>query len=208
MKHIAQPPLLRQNHGFTIIELMIATLVFSMILLVVMTGFIQITRTYYKGITEVNTQTTARSIIDTISQAIQFNGGIVSNTPAYQVGTPLVTCVGGQQFTYMLGKELVDGVTNNVLYQNNAAGCTAGNGSFSGLSGGRELMAPHMRLANLSISNIAGSNSYTIDVRVVYGDDDLLNDPTGTDASCKGVTAGTQFCSVSELSTVVTKRVQ
>ena len=208
MKRPTLRKLARRPEGFTIVELMIATLVFSMILLIIMTGVIQVTRTYYKGITENNTQTTARTIMDTVSQAIQFNGGIVSNTPAYQSGTPLVTCVGGQQFIYMLGKELVDGTNNHVIYQSNSAGCSAGSGSFSGASGGRELMSPHMRLSNFSVTNIAGTNSYAIDVKVVYGDDDLLNDPTGTDASCEGVTAGTQFCAVSELSTVVTKRVQ
>jgi len=42
----------------------------------------------------------------------------------------------------------------------------------------------------------------------VYGYNDLLNNPTATNASCRGVRAGTQFCSISELSTVVVKRVR
>jgi hypothetical protein len=48
---------------------------------------------------------------------------------------------------------------------------------------------------------------YSIDVRVVYGDDDLLINPTATNATCK-VGSGSQFCAVSELSTVVQQRIQ
>src|SRR3990172_9120101 len=66
--------------GFTIVELMIATTIFSVILLIVTFGMLQIGRTYYKGITLTKTQNAARSIIDTISQDIQFSGEGVTDS--------------------------------------------------------------------------------------------------------------------------------
>jgi prepilin-type N-terminal cleavage/methylation domain-containing protein len=207
----------KEQQGFTIVELMIATLIFSVILLIVTMGILQITRVYFKGVTEANTQNTARSVIDTVSQAIQFSGGPV--TPTAGSGTPSspkAFCVGDQRFSYDTGWQLEDGSPDNTKHQafhtlvmDTFANCNQSTPQGLGQQAvsGRELLSPHMRLANIQVSNV-GTNLYRVTVRVVYGDDDLLTNPTGTDASCKGISAGTQFCSVSELSTVVVKRVQ
>ena len=197
------------SRGFTIIELMIATLVFSVILLAVTVGIIQITRVYYKGINEANTQDTARNVMDTISQAIQFSGSDVYATQASAPGASTSFCVGNQQFSYKLGYQLVGGSpgtnqTTKALWQSTTSGCT---GNPAAAASGLELLGDKMRLANLTVSEVNGDpNIWKISVRVVFGDDDLLNNPTGTNASCKG-NAGQQFCSVSELTTTVVKRV-
>lgn len=195
--------------GFTIVELLIATLVFSVILLTVTVGIIQITRVYYKGINEANTQDTARGVMDTISQAIQFSGATVSPTVASAPGASTSFCVGNQQFSYRLGYQLVENSpganqTTKALWQSTASGCT---GNPAAAASGIELLSPKMRLANLTVTQVNGDpNIWKVSVRVVYGDDDLLNSPTSTNASCKGDT-GQQFCSVSELTTTVVKRV-
>lgn len=208
-----QPTVL--SRGFTIIELMIATMVFAVVLLMFTAGVLQIARVYYKGLTEANTQNTARNVIDTIAQAIQFSGGEVKDTvdnppPPNDDG---VFCVGNQRFTYRLGWQVEDknedSVNNQIrhgLFQNSSSSCVAEDLTLQSLIG-RDLMREHMRLSNLVVDNI-GPNLYKIKVRVVYGDNDLLNNPTGPNASCKGATAGTQFCAVSELSTIVVKRVE
>jgi len=197
------------EQGFTIVELLISSLIFSLILLVVTIGIIQISRVYYKGITESTTQNTARSIVDTISQAIQFNGGAVSTTLSPGPGTWSSFCVGGQQFSYRLGYQLVEGTpsgnqTNKALLQTSLAGCS---GNPPAATSGRELLGTKMRISKLTVTS-AGTNMYKVSIRVTYGDDDLLNNPTAANASCKGATAGSQFCSISELTTTVVKRVQ
>ena len=48
--------------GFTVLELMIATTVFSVMLLLTTTGMIQIGKVYYKGLVTAKTQDTVRSI--------------------------------------------------------------------------------------------------------------------------------------------------
>src|SRR5688572_1794031 len=100
----AKKPFKGPERGFTILELLVATIVFSVVLLLVTAGIMQITRVYYKGVTETNTQNTARTIVDTISQAIQFSGGDVTVTnPAAVPGTDYAFCVGNEQFSYRLG---------------------------------------------------------------------------------------------------------
>lgn len=206
-----------RSQGFSIMELLIATMVFAVVLLMVTAGILQIARVYYKGVTEANTQNTARSIIDTVSQAIQFSGGAVTPTPTTPApGTDYAFCVGNQQFSFRLGWQVenrLDPTANqtwHALVQNSAAGCSSSTAAQSMTAPtivGRDLVGPHMRLSRLSVSNLGG-NLYAVRVTVVYGDNDLLNTPTAAGASCKGVQAGTQFCSISDLSTIVVKRVE
>jgi len=211
---------IRRQRGFTVIELLVAMSVFSFVLLIVTVGIMQISKVYYKGVTEANTQSTARSIMETVSQAIQFNGGTVIATPGLPVaGTSYAFCVNNQQYSYRPGYQLVDGTpgvrqTPHSLVVRTMSGCnaTAQNLSSSTVTG-RELLAPNMRLSKLVVQSL-GNNLYKVQVRVVYGDEDLLRSPSGDpagalapDASCKSG-AGQQFCSESELSAVVISRVK
>ena len=202
--------------GFTILELLIATLVFSVVLMLVTAGILQMSRVYYKGVTEANTQNTARSIIDTISQAIQFSGGDVTETiAAPSPNTDYQFCVGNVQFSYRLGWQVEDGYTPGVhqswhsLVQAPVSNCTSSTGAQTltvQAVNGRDLVGKHMRLSNLVVKSLGG-NSYKIQLSIVYGDDDLLNNPTANNASCKSAIAGSQFCSSMQLSTIVVKRV-
>lgn len=209
------------NGGFTIIELLIATLVFSVIMLLLSYSVLQIARVYYKGITEANTQTVARRVINEIAQAYQFNANSSSPTPlpAPGPGGSTSLCVGNIQFSYVLGYQLVSGAPKPLpnFHQTNYSLVESSSGCNGGLnllniaslpSGSKELMGKNMRLSQLSVSQVAGNTrQYQIDVRVVYGDEDLLDDPAGTNASCRGST-GSQFCATAELSTIVTERNQ
>ncbi|HEY8999430.1 MAG TPA: prepilin-type N-terminal cleavage/methylation domain-containing protein [Candidatus Saccharimonadales bacterium] len=210
----------RSAAGFTIVELMIATAVFSVVLLLATSGLLQITRTYYKGVTEANTQNTARTIIGTVAQAIQFDGGTVQPTNGSNPRTTYDFCVGNTRFRYYLGSELMTSPTSvqtyHALLQDSAAGCTSGADGSSINSSSvscttatncSELVSPNMRLSQFSVTSL-GSNLYQIKVTVVYGDDDLLDSPTSTSPNCLGVEAGTQFCAVSKISTTVLKRVE
>ncbi|HLZ15353.1 MAG TPA: prepilin-type N-terminal cleavage/methylation domain-containing protein [Candidatus Saccharimonadales bacterium] len=199
------------QRGFTIVELLIATLVFSVVLLLVTVGILQVSRVYYKGVTETNTQNAARNILDAVSQAVQFNSGTVTPSPlSPPAGSQAFFCVGSQEFIYYPGYQLVDTVpipaqhqtSHAVIEQAFSGGCAAP-GSLTG----RELLGPKMRISNLVLKNV-GTNLWQVEVRVVFGDDAVINNPTTTTASCKPQQAGTQFCAISDLSTVVVKRVQ
>jgi prepilin-type N-terminal cleavage/methylation domain-containing protein len=213
-----RPRLKHTSQGFTVIELMISTAVFAVVLVVVTSGILQVSRLYYKGVNQANTQSVVRSITDIVAQTIQFGGGTVTPTSggAATPTAPKVLCVGNQRFTYDLGWQVVDSAPNaskhqayHGLVQDNFSGCsgtTPQTISNEGVSG-RELLSPNMRLSKLNVVDL-GSNLYRIEVRIIYGDDDLLKAPGDPLTSCINETSGTQFCTISELSTVVTKRVQ
>jgi type II secretory pathway pseudopilin PulG len=190
--------------GFTIVELLIATAVFSTILLVCTAALLQIGRVYYKGVTATQTQEVARQVIDDISRNIQFNGGNVQPTTGTLTGTDYKFCVGSKRYSYVLGNKLEAGTQPNVLVVDQPSSCdtsppqSLSSGSLA--AGSRELLSPNMRLAKLEVAGSAPI--YTVTVRVIYGDNDLINAD-----QCKGG-AGSQFCATSELSTTVKKRVK
>ncbi len=93
-----------------------------------------------------------------------------------------------------------------------------------------------MRVSKLTIQDSTTDSTlatgvYRVNVRVIYGDDDLLcrqvgnfggsgadcfNDipmtaaeiSSANDLQCKNIRSGTQFCAASELSTIVERRLQ
>ena len=224
------PKLHGRQAGFTIVELMIATLVFSTVLLVITFGIIQFSRSYYRGTTTTTLQNTTRSVIDSVSQAIQFSGTDMTSWVSGNSGT---YCIGGTQFDYVLhsqraGDSLKAGQSWHVLYSSPAAagncsqkGFNTSNGVFAD-SNSRDIVDPNIRIVKFSVAALNGNpNVYTVDVRLAYGDDDLLCSPSANDCSSKATSThlnntdlvckianGSQFCAVSELSTIVQKRVQ
>lgn len=184
------------KRGFTIVELLIATTVFSMVLLIASAGLIYVGRTYFKGLNNSRTQEAARSIIDEISREIQFSGGTISFPSASSL------CIGDRQYGFTTNRRLVSSVTDPstetdrglVLYQE-----TCGTSPVTPV---KELLTQNMRLETFSITAV-GNNNYEITVRVIYGDEDLS--PAGT---CVQRDKGGEYCAVSGLTTTVQKRIQ
>lgn len=81
--------------GFTIIELIIATTVFSVVLLLCTFGLMQIGNVYYRGITSTRTQNVTRNIIDMVSQDIELSdNGIIATNPS----VPSYFCAGHHRY--------------------------------------------------------------------------------------------------------------
>lgn len=198
----------RDHKGFTIIELMIATVVFSLVLLIIMGAIIQFGRIYYKGVIQSRTQERTRAISEDIARHIQF-GKSVTPTPASPTAIGFF-CAGGRGYTYSLG-QLRTGTQHGLVATNTCA-------NYAGMStgtlspGATEMLGERMQLANVSVRPV-GTDQYTISVRVVYGEDgDFEDSPTNPSGDplmpCKAITLGGQFCAVSELTTTVTKRLK
>lgn len=218
----SRPTVETAEKGFTIVELLVATLVFSIVLVLITIGVIQFNKQYYRGVTEANTQTAARTLMNDISQAIQFSGDTVTS-PIGSTGAVKGICIGNQRYSYLPGWQLVDGSADTSKHQTKHAVVRDTPGScgglsaqdFSGAVSGTELLGPHMRISKLDVKQVSGSSDlYAITIRIAYGDDDLLYSPSGDgsgpaapDAKCHYGWAGTQFCAVAELSTTVQKRV-
>ena len=204
--------------GFTILELMIASSVFAVILLVIAVGVINFTNSYYKGIISTETQSVARTIMADISQSIEFGESVNLNLSNGNVSG---VCIDNTMYVYVVGQQVTDSSPNGSQNQGyhgivtGNIGCSSlsalapylGSGSqgHSGSlpSGSRELLNQHMRLGVLNITS--KGSLYTIQIRVIYGDNNLLTTTNwATDECISG--AGSQFCAVSNLKTTVEQR--
>ncbi|HEY1645515.1 MAG TPA: prepilin-type N-terminal cleavage/methylation domain-containing protein, partial [Candidatus Saccharimonadales bacterium] len=91
--------------GFTIIELLIATAIFTVILIITSTAIIGISQTYIKGSIQGETQQTARAVLSDVSEDIQLNNPNVNYTDltTNTAGTgEFYFCVGNDVYIYRL----------------------------------------------------------------------------------------------------------
>jgi prepilin-type N-terminal cleavage/methylation domain-containing protein len=182
-----------RQRGFTIIELMIATVVFSMVLLVLAGGLLQIGRSYYKGVASARTQEVARSVVDDIAQNIQMTGGtIIPTNGTMNNGIVSGTCVGSRRYSFARTQQFRSGTHHRLVADNVTGGCIAGPGGTRARSdsvagtgmidpltgGGQEMLGERMRVVNFQVTqNPTDPRLYAILLRVAYGDDDLLCSP-------------------------------
>jgi len=113
MKQNLYKPPTKKNQGFTIIELMIATAVFSVIILITTASIIYVSKTYIKGQIESQTQLTAQTILADISNEIKYNKGSSVVLPSYtppnypaKVNGPFYFCIGNLVYVYRLDTDL------------------------------------------------------------------------------------------------------
>lgn len=232
MRHFQSKP--AEQSGFTIVELMIATLVFSTILVVITSGVIHFTAAYYKGVHTSSTQTTARTVMNTIARNLQYGGGkstLVQISPT-DTSADKYICVGDVQIDYKLGAQLGTTDTEYGVFVTTVDSSGVCKPYSAGLKG-RELLAPKMRLTNLSVDQqiLGAKNLYDVSVGVAFGDLDLLCARTispstaaggcapnaasftdyaafaanGASVGCKGG-SGSQFCAYSQLTSQVAAR--
>lgn len=209
----------RSQSGFTIVELMIATMIFSMVLLLCAFAIVHIGRMYYKGVITNRTQDTARKITDDIVRAIQFGS---KDEGFYKVGlqdenddeSDQSMCLGDIRYTFNKYKSLGDGdnQSRHVVWKdriNSSEGCDPVDLSQEEPTAGRngvELLGQNMRAVELDVRGDEASNSWQVTVVVAYGDDEGLFEDDSNLTVCKGVNAGGQFCAVSSITTTVAKR--
>jgi prepilin-type N-terminal cleavage/methylation domain-containing protein len=221
---------LKSEYGFTLVEFMVATMVFSVVLLAMSYSITHISRIYQRSINTSRTQAAARSLVEALSEAVQYSASEITPGIPVTVGDTQARCIGSRQFLFAIGRKLSnDGAAtsarNAVYSRPSPAGGGCANVSItSGISGGQELLGNNMRLANLEVDRVGATTLYSISARVVYGDDDLLcyaGDPTTCtstavlggadlkrpDLKCKSG-PGSEYCSVSELSTTVQRRLR
>ncbi len=195
------------SDGFTIIELLIASSVFSVILLLAATGLIQLGRLYQKGVVRSQTQEVARSAMINISEAIQFKGGGVSAIQA--TGDTQGYCIENKRISYRPNRKIVEGTatspnTKYALVIDTLPGCSAS--SFAqDLSGnsatGNELLSVNMRVTELLITE-PSSGLYNVSLKIAYGNDDLFNS-----GNCISIRFGGGYCATAGLNTTVKKRI-
>jgi prepilin-type N-terminal cleavage/methylation domain-containing protein len=196
--------LLRRSRGFTLVELLIATSIFSVFLLLITTMIIRIGQIYTKGLVTTQTEEAARAISTEITRAVEFS----SSTPSFTSpsgSTPGHICAGSSRYSFYLHQELVDNSPasdqrTDVLTADTSASCPGGAASTRV----RELMPVRTRLLKLNLT-LTGA-LYTLTIRVGYGDKEGFDDYTSPNAVCLNEASTSAFCATSELTTSFQKR--
>ncbi|MDX1765796.1 MAG: prepilin-type N-terminal cleavage/methylation domain-containing protein [Candidatus Saccharimonadales bacterium] len=209
------------NQGFTLIELILALAFFSFVLLFAIAGFVQINRSYNKGITVKRVHESGRLVIEDIARVIRTSQGPVDTSKVNLVGTRRF-CVGGVRFAW---NEIGDGASRETFFN--------GGGKMINLSRTQSGACTDPINEDLSESYLdlpsndndpnkvpGGVVVYDLNFIPIPGDavrielilassdplGDLVEDFAGF-VSCKGgIIDGDQFCDVVELSTTVSLR--
>lgn len=216
--------------GFTLVELLIATSVLSVLLVMATVIMISIGNLYYKGVNQSRIQNNVRSLSDEISERLQTSNG--ARPAAADLAQPgvIAYCIGDTRYTAVIGKQIGKGAdqSKHVLWRdknNTPSSCTGSLPTMSSdtpSAGGAELIAPGARLTKFSI---VGISPYEVNIEVVYGEDDVLcnanvagdcNETTksthlsdsGAQIRCKGSKDTSRFCATAALNTLVTRRLK
>jgi prepilin-type N-terminal cleavage/methylation domain-containing protein len=99
----------KNQKGFTVIELLIATTVFSVVLVVFMASFLKISQLFYKGVNISNTQASARNVVQDITNDIQFYN---------QQPSPITDhyfCVGTHRYSFVKGAQYTPGTNYGII---------------------------------------------------------------------------------------------
>lgn len=192
----------KPEQGFSLIELILSLAYFSFMLLFVTASFIQINRTYTRGVTIARVHNSGRNVIEEVSRKLRL---------ASQ-DTPVVICDNGSGCSndYRVCFSQVRYIWNNnpsvgdkkLLRSEDGQPC-----SSAVPSSAEVILEENVIAQNFSVTD-KGSNVYRIDVTLSsgIGEDELL-ESTGKEAKCKGsVQAGSQFCDVVRLFTTVSLR--
>lgn len=212
----------QKSYGFTIVELLIASAVFSIVLIGALTGFLQIGRVFYKGTSLATTQETAKQVLNDVADSVQTAAAV---SPALSDAPYNYYCIGSVRYTYKIGRAVDTSHTDSFsrsdrygLVKDNLpssdacappcpvapAPCTANQTRWTSPV---ELLGDNMRLQEFKLqpNPSVSVDYYTISVVVAFGDDDLLELATsGDEASirCKGTSSqGQHFCAVAKYST-------
>ena len=209
------------SKGFTIIELLIATAVFSTVLLIAASGIVHVGRMFQRGITSSLTQEVSRTTLDFIRDDFELSGGYFRQLPAF--GANEGFCIGSRLYSYQVGLKTESDGTGRAMVVRDFPGCDVSpvvhpddivtgfgynlaTGIDEDVSGSmREFMGPNMRLNSFSATPTPAGPKPTglrISIDVISGDLDLS--PSGV---CVGG-AGSEYCSNSPLLTYAVRRIR
>jgi prepilin-type N-terminal cleavage/methylation domain-containing protein len=221
---------IKKTQGFTIIELLLATVAFSIALLVALAAFLGIGKLFFKGVTAGQSQDTAKAVLDDISGAVRVAPAF---TNVISSGNYRYICIGNIRYTYAVdnnGKPIMwdssqqadydpsDGNANFGLIRDKLPGSSAcaapcapgGSCSAPFPASPTEMLSDQMRVGFLGISSSSNTiNLYNVNLVLTFGASPPLNfnpDPNAelnSKVTCNGNLTSQQFCSVTILSTSV-----
>lgn len=223
----------QQQRGFTLIELMIVTSVFSGLLIFCYGMVINAGRTYSQVLHHNLLQETGSKIVEDIKEAIYASGGTISGPHTY-VADPddaeserwQYFCLGNRQYAYKQLGALYDdrpagrrtpNAIEHGLKVTSINSCTAANFTNITASNSTELLHTKMWLVDFDVQPLGQTKLYQVELKLAYGghdgDPEQANEvfvfedeetPVGTEIiRCE---PGQIFCSILWQRTKVTRK--
>lgn len=201
------------SKGFTIVELLLATVVFSAVVVVALSGFLSIGRLFYKGVNLSQTQSTAQQIVDSFTSDIQTSSSV--SLAATTSSKSSYFCIGNNRYIFNLHKmvdiTVHDNTKNFGLIRDRLPGGSSACSNPYDAPGAVaptsavEMLGNKMRLNSLSVTATCPTcKLYSVVVNLAYGDDTSLTIDSATgNATCDSNLSSSQYCSVTGLSTTV-----
>ncbi|HUY53302.1 MAG TPA: prepilin-type N-terminal cleavage/methylation domain-containing protein [Candidatus Dormibacteraeota bacterium] len=212
------------QNGFTIIELLIATSVFTAVLFIVTYGVIQISKTYTNGFIRSQTQNIAVSLSDNITRDIEFSSttsfpnppeqSVQVTKPGYQPVTYYYFCTTQNEYFYIPGGSLYKipiASLQSILASQNCyspqqfINNTAISGDIQSLiSSSNVEILNHTVYDNQSmLSNVSSSNGlYSVSIEVLYGNQsNLIQNDNKSQWICRPTVLIGPFCAIYNFST-------
>lgn len=221
---------LTKNHGFTLVELMIAISVFSVVIIIGFYAFIQINNYYTKGVNIVRTQDAARNLVADIATQLQLTSGTYTNqlTDGSELSQGVeIACVGNKAYVYQINVSQKD-ENEFAIYSYAIPINTCPNPLSAGSEDVTYLLKPGVRLLQLDI-DADNAPLYNITVALLYAPEDGADNAARTELvnthkddpnlpgsemdnidkwNCNATVSGSQYCSLSRITTSVYKRIQ
>ncbi|MBI3983800.1 type II secretion system protein [Candidatus Microgenomates bacterium] len=176
---------LRAEHGFTLVELIVAMAFFGFMLALLSVGVLQIMRMYQSNLSSRRTQQAARLAVEEITREVRSaSTAETSNFLCLEGQTRVVLAMGGN---------------NSLVKKSNASDCSDISGAQNIIDGSDSIQLREFTYTAIqAVGTVGASIQFTL--VVTTGDDALLS---GSDCSAG---PGSQYCSSTTYTNVVSLR--
>lgn len=172
----------QHEHGFSLIELLVAMAVFSFILLIIVVGFINIVQLRNQALASNMAQDNARTAMNELVRAVRDSQGVVGAPTAGPLGTICLSKVGGQSSSYK--------IFSSVLTRYDGCGPTA---TFS-----QSITSSSMSVVFFeAVPETMGSNIVKPQIKITVSV--ASNNGTATGGVCNDNNRDRNFCSTATL---------
>jgi prepilin-type N-terminal cleavage/methylation domain-containing protein len=201
----------QDQQGFTIVELMIATAIFGVMLVLIITSINSYTSDYYKANINSAAQATVQSISANVEGTIKNTSQVTSGTNAYAN----YYCTDNEEYLYNIGSEnptetaslsmpyaLYEFPIPNGQCYPTPQSSTAGKAAYTE---GSSLLGSYYRLLNFSVVQVSTTSEWLINIKLAYtsggvntAGDDLLCVPGDSYNGPDGCSPASNFTNFSE----------
>lgn len=198
------------TNGFTLVELMLAMVLFSLTMVIATAGFIGMNRSYNRSVIRKQLSESLQMLAAELTQTIQTDGRALNKYKKCPEGTgsTTVTCptVASDEVLCFAGTRYVWGSESLYKQTGSASVCNSSTSDYR--SSGSQIVNPRFKVQALAVAPVQGQELFSVSGVLRTKDDNAFNnlgDPT--QIACKGSSSGlAQTCAVERFRFMVRAR--